>query len=232
MSEKRETGIRVTIGNFLFKYRTYTPMPLILVIFIWGVPAGSEFGVPELAAMVVAIMGELIRVFAVGYSYEGTSGRETYLRAESLNDTGIYSLVRNPLYIGNMLIYIGVMMFFGDSFMLMLCTALLTIQYYFIIGAEENFLKGIYGDVYGEYCSRVNPVLPLSRYVTPSHRFSRIKVLIKENDSVFNAIAMFVIIAIVRTDAENSARLYAYITGGTVFLIYAYIKIFRPWKKS
>lgn len=233
MSVSEEKGLRVSIGNFLFKYRTFTPMPLIAAIFVWGTPGnGNLLGVNEIAAAIIAFMGEMVRVFAVGYSYEGTSGRENYLRAESLNSKGIYSLMRNPLYVGNMLIYIGVMMFFGDSSMLMVCTAILCVQYYYIIGAEENFLKGIYGESYSEYCKRVNPVLPLSSYEPPSHQFSVLKVFKKENDSVFNVIAMFVIIGVFRTESTDSVRLYLYIAGGIAFTAYAFIKIFRPWKKS
>ncbi|MCP5107562.1 MAG: lipid A phosphate methyltransferase, partial [bacterium] len=86
----------------MFKHRSFTPVPFIVLVFIVFKPIdmGEENIIIAVGGLLLSFLGETIRVVSVGYAYAGTSGRETYLRAESLNVTGIYSIVRNPLYIG------------------------------------------------------------------------------------------------------------------------------------
>ena len=54
-------------------------------------------------------MGFLFRAWAIGTTPAGTSGRNTKEQvAEVLNSTGIYSIVRHPLYVGNYFMWIGI----------------------------------------------------------------------------------------------------------------------------
>ncbi len=188
---------KLNTGDFLFKYRSFTPIPLIIVVFVF-----FKLGINPLndkllliAGFVLMFLGELIRVVSVGFSFTGTSGRENFLRADNLNISGIYSVVRNPLYMGNLLIYSGLLIVYSNIYALLFFDILLIVQYYFIIFAEEAYLQRNYGDQYSDYKKSVNSILPKVRnYRKPENKFDRLKVIFKENDSVFNALVIFGII--------------------------------------
>ena len=182
------------IGNFLFKYRSFTPIPLILIVFIFFKPLinpGNDYILTTIG-FIVLIFGEFIRIISVGYSFTGTSGRENFLRADNLNVSGIYSIVRNPLYIGNLLIYTGLLIVYSNLYAFIFFNTLLILQYFFIIRAEESYLEKTYGDEYKKYKNSVYSIAPrFGNYIKPENRFNRLKVIFKENDSVFNALVIF-----------------------------------------
>ena len=111
-------------------------------------------------------------MISVGYAGSGTSGRENFLKAESLNTTGLYSLVRNPLYWGNGLIFAGLLTVYANPMALAIFVVFLFLQYHFIVLAEETFLCERYGQAYADYCGRVNRWLPRFRdYARPGRSF-------------------------------------------------------------
>ena len=182
------------LGKFLFRYRSFTPLPLILLTFIFFKPLSPSWPWTALG-LAVALLGEGIRAISVGYAGSGTSGRESYLMAESLNTSGPYSLVRNPLYWGNGLIFAGLLTVYAQPLALGVFIIFLFLQYHFIVLAEESFLREGYGAAYEEYCRRVNRWLPrFSRRTPPARPFNPRKVLFKENDSCFNLLFTAVLI--------------------------------------
>jgi hypothetical protein len=147
----------------------------------------------------LSLFGELIRILAVGFSGAGTSGRENYMKAERINSTGIYSLSRNPLYIGNFLIFSGLLVVFANGYALLIVTLFLIFQYYFIIQAEESYLTERHGEEYGDYCARVPRIFGGIRSFQKSKiPFNLPKVIYKENDSLFNLLMVFIIILVIR----------------------------------
>jgi protein-S-isoprenylcysteine O-methyltransferase Ste14 len=176
------------LGKFLFKYRSFTPLPLILLTFIFFRPV-SAAPLWTMIGLAIAFLGEAIRSFSVGFAGSGTSGRESFLKADSLNTTGLYSLARNPLYWGNMLIFAGLLVAFANPWAPALFVVFLFLQYHFIVLAEESYLREQHGRVYQEYCGRVRRWLPrFAGWTPPAGRFDWKKVLFKENDSCFNLI--------------------------------------------
>ncbi len=182
MSEK----LTIQAGKWLFRFRSFTPLPLLVVCLLFFRPQSVSGWLTPLG-LLLALLGEAVRMMAVGGSYAGTSGREAHLRADKLNVTGLYSLTRNPLYIGNILIFSGLATVYGNLWVLALMVLFLALQYHLIVAAEEMYLRGKYGDEYQGYCRQVPRFLPRFHGFTPSlHPFSWKKVLLKENDSVFN----------------------------------------------
>jgi protein-S-isoprenylcysteine O-methyltransferase Ste14 len=174
------------LGKFLFKYRSFTPLPLILLTFVFFRPA-SAAPLWTMAGLAAAFLGEGVRAFSVGFAGSGTSGRESYLKAESLNTSGLYSLVRNPLYWGNGLIFAGLLTVYAQPWALAVFIVFLFLQYHFIVLAEESFLRERHDAGYDEYCGRVNRWLPRFRgYAPPAGPFAWRKVFFKESDSCFN----------------------------------------------
>ncbi len=145
------------IANFLFKYRSYTPIPLALYILI-----NSYFEIQNLLiGLTLIFIGELLRIWAV--SYAGGITRTTKVGAPSLCTTGPYSYTRNPLYIGNMIIYTGVVYVAGSYnilSMLIITWTFFIIQYYLIIKLEQNRLIEIFGKEYKAYMDNVPILFP------------------------------------------------------------------------
>ena len=145
------------IANFLFKYRSYTPIPLALYILI-----NSNFQIQNLIiGLTIIFIGELLRIWAV--SYAGGITRTTKVGAPSLCTTGPYSYTRNPLYIGNMIIYTGVVYVAGSYnilSMLIITWTFFIIQYYLIIKLEQNRLIEIFGKEYKAYMDNVPILFP------------------------------------------------------------------------
>ena len=144
-------------GNFLFKYRSYTPIPLAIYILYNSHPKIQNV----LIGFTLITIGESLRMWAV--SYAGGVTRTTKVGAPSLCTSGPYSYTRNPLYIGNMVIYSGVVFVAGSlniSSTLIITWVFFTIQYYLIINLEQNTLIGIFGKEYEKYINNVPKLFP------------------------------------------------------------------------
>lgn len=130
----------------------------------------AKFGRPSAASIALglplAVAGELIRCWAVGYSGETTRG--DVVEAPELVTAGPYAYVRNPLYVGNFVTAAGfAIAFTGNN----KCIARLLLAggslaamaavYATIVPHEEAFLRSQFGAVFDEYCQRVPPVVPL-----------------------------------------------------------------------
>ena len=182
------------IANFLFKYRSYTPIPLALYILI-----NSNFQIQNLIiGLTLIFIGELLRIWAV--SYAGGITRTTKVGAPSLCTTGPYSYTRNPLYIGNMIIYTGVVYVAGSYnilSMLIITWTFFIIQYYLIIKLEQNRLIEIFGKEYKAYMDnvpilfpRLSPSINKDKYV-PMKLLNTIKT---EKRTLQNIILLIIII--------------------------------------
>tara|TARA_B100001167_G_scaffold69466_1_gene41154 strand:+ start:1728 stop:2303 length:576 start_codon:yes stop_codon:yes gene_type:complete len=144
-------------GNFLFKYRSYTPIPLALYILYNSHPEIQNV----LIGFILIAIGESLRMWAV--SYAGGITRTTNVGAPSLCTSGPYGYTRNPLYIGNMIIYSGVVFVAGSLnilSMLIVTWAFFIIQYYLIINLEQNTLIDIFGKEYKNYMNNVPIFFP------------------------------------------------------------------------
>ena len=145
------------IKNFFFKYRSYTPIPLaILILFFSNIEKSFS-----LLGLLLLVFGEIIRIWAV--SYAGGATRTTTVGAPSLCVSGPYSRVRNPLYIGNIIIYTAFILIAGsENLLLMLCLTwgFFIFQYSLIISLEEKTLITLFGENYLNYCKNVPPLLP------------------------------------------------------------------------
>ena len=224
---------KLKLGNFLFKHRSFTPVPLIVLVFIVFKPIdmGGQNIVVNVGGLFLSLLGEIIRIISVGYAYAGTSGRESYLRAENLNITGIYSVVRNPLYIGNFFMFTGLVAVFSNIYALLVFGVFLVLQYYFVILAEENYLIETYGKDYEAYCTRVRRIIPTFKdYKRNQNPFNLRKVVLKENDSVFNMLVMYVLVLLYkeRVFTGGIGEPFYYIIPGVVLITgYMIIKIIK-----
>ena len=109
------------------------------------------------------LFGEYIRISAV--SYAGGRTRTTKVGAPSLTIKGPYSVTRNPLYLGNMIIYLGVVFLAGGNYLtelLIVVFFFFSLQYAIIINLEEKTLRQLFKDEYNKYCLDVPRFIPKS----------------------------------------------------------------------
>src|SRR6476469_2520811 len=96
-------------GNWLFRNRSWVP----LVALAWLLaalpcapkpPAGRDRVLWERFCIALSLTGLVVRAAAIGCKPRGTSGRNRRVQnAQVLNTTGLYSVVRHPLYMGTAL---------------------------------------------------------------------------------------------------------------------------------
>ena len=190
-------------GDWLFRWRSYVILaffPFLALIMRTPEAVETAFGhqadlAYEAACMLLAFFGLSIRAYTVGYTPKGTSGRNTKAQiAESLNTTGIYSIVRNPLYLGNAIVYMAFVLF-TESLTAVLAMALFLVVYLErIVAAEERFLAQKFGAEYLAWTRRVPAFIP--RFVLwqpPTVPFSLRNVLKREYSGFFGIIAAFLL---------------------------------------
>ena len=158
----------IGLGQVLFKFRSLTPVPVIALLgfLLWrsrGVPGpgGMEWDRwLDLAGLSVAFLGQALRFYTLGLVREGTSGQGFVLEAVTLNTRGPYAFVRNPLYLGNLGICLGLLLIAHDPWVYVIALAFFFGEYFFIIRAEEDFLRQKFGAAYEEFLQKVPRWMP------------------------------------------------------------------------
>ncbi len=150
------------LGRALFRYRSVTPLPVIAAVaFLLWRSRGIADPTPFLAAgFCVALLGQVLRFYTLSWVQDGTSGQDDVLEAKQLNTRGPYARVRNPLYVGNLLICAGLMIAAHDVWAALVGLAFFFGEYFFIIRAEEDFLRSQFGEKYEQYLRDVPRWVP------------------------------------------------------------------------
>ena len=194
------------IGQALFRWRSFTPLPLLIVAIplLWrsrggGGPVWTGAGIALCAA------GQAVRAWVLGQVPDGTSGQNERLIATELNTSGPYARTRNPLYLGNFLITLGLCLVAHDPILLGLVAVLFAAQYRAIVAAEEGFLRTRFGPAFDEYCAHVPRFWP--RLGAPSRAaapWSWRRALRKEHNPLAAWAALLV--ALIASDQVARAR--------------------------
>jgi protein-S-isoprenylcysteine O-methyltransferase Ste14 len=153
----------ICIGNFLFRYRNGLFPVVYLLIFFQGRAVFSDYRMAALTGLLVASAGQALRAVTVGLEYIIRGGRKWQVYAEQLVQGGVYAYCRNPLYVGNALIILGLGLAANSWLFLSVAVPFFVIAYWTIIAAEENYLRGKFGQEFDDYCQRVRRILPTMR---------------------------------------------------------------------
>ena len=146
-----------SLKSFFFINRSYTPIPIVIALLYFSNIKILYFSI----GLILIFLGEILRVYAV--SYAGGKTRTRNVGASELCTAGPYSRTRNPLYIANVIIYLGVVFFSGGPLMwqfLFIVLVFFSIQYYFIIQLEEKKLLELFKDKYVNYQKYVPALIP------------------------------------------------------------------------
>lgn len=193
-------------GNYLFKYRGQFPVLLFLLavpfIYLTDVSVLSEAdkNCYFYTGIVLSFIGFWIRAYTIGTTPRGTSGRNTKEQvAEVLNSTGIYSTVRHPLYLGNYFMWIGIVVFTCNPYLITIVSLLYWVYYERIMYAEERFLERKFGQQYLDWASGLPAFLPNFRLFKKSIiSFSFKSVLRREYSGVLATVIGFAFVELVR----------------------------------
>ncbi len=183
-------------GARLFRWRSYIPLVLVVVVAI----ALTQFTFPrgshaldiawDALCLCVSLSGLAIRAITVGHVSDRTSGRNTKKQiADELNTTGMYSIVRHPLYFANFWIWFGIALF-PRVWWCACIVALGTLVFYErVMLAEERFLRERFGDTFVQWANRTPAFWPRLRDWRPSSRPFSIRMVLRREYSGLFAIA-------------------------------------------
>jgi protein-S-isoprenylcysteine O-methyltransferase Ste14 len=194
-------------GNWLFRRRGWLPVIILVLgagyLFIANRSVIYFNLTWELICVFVSVAGELIRSYTVGHVPRNTSGRTVLDQmADELNTSGIYSIVRHPLYVGNFLMWLGPVLFLRSVWCVIIFVLAYWIYYERIIFAEEQYLRRKFGEEYDTWAFRVRSVIPRFRiFIRPDLPFSLRNVLKREYNSIANLFIVFAILDVIRNIA-------------------------------
>jgi protein-S-isoprenylcysteine O-methyltransferase Ste14 len=189
----------INIGNYLYLYRGNTVFFMVIFVLIISTKPMFIFERPFLdncmdgVGFVVAIIGQITRslVMSNNYTKIGGRGKKIRCRVNRLVQVGLFAHSRNPLYLGNILIIMGLGIIYNSIWGYILTYSFFLFGYLAIVMAEETFLKTKFGPEYEAYCKRVPRLIPQFAGIRKTFRsggFNCLRFLRKE----YNVICIWV----------------------------------------
>lgn len=177
-------------GHQMFRLRGFIPLlliaPMILALkestYLEAMVGDTLEDVWVLICFMISLAGLALRCFTVGFIPGSTSGRNTTeQRADVLNTKGIYSVVRNPLYLANFIILLGVMLSIKVWWFALIFVLVFFIYMERIILTEESFLHDKFGKTYDDWREKTPVIIPnFSLWQSTDMKFSWKTVLKRE----------------------------------------------------
>jgi protein-S-isoprenylcysteine O-methyltransferase Ste14 len=154
----------------MFEIRGYTPIPFIVLMLVYARPTALSLVV----GLCLALAGEAIRFWGVAVA--GTETRTTGpVGGTHLFIDGPFAYVRNPLYVGNMMMYVGVGIMSNAlmPYLVILAYGFFVVQYTMIVTKEEEYLQRAFGKEYERYVQNVPRFIPRLTPYAGQHSFHR-----------------------------------------------------------
>jgi protein-S-isoprenylcysteine O-methyltransferase Ste14 len=178
----------VAAGNLLFRYRNVL-FPLVMVLLIVAFPPMPALGNPQadlaldIAGMLIALAGQTLRAAVIGFAYIKRGGVNRAVYADGLVTEGFFTLCRNPLYLGNLLVYAGLLVVYHNPWVYALGGGFFVFAYRAIVAAEETYLGAKFGAQYAAYWHNVPrwwPRWSSLHEVSAGLKFSWARVIVKD----------------------------------------------------
>jgi len=188
----------ISWGKFFFKHRSITPIPLLLLVFIWSFFQKANYGAFFYisAGIFFVVIGEGIRMACVSKARSITRTRSDKTGGRLITG-GLYRLSRNPIYIGNFFIGLGIMLFSEIALAPLVFAAVFLLQYIPIIAYEEAILQEKFGREYEVYRKLVPRWLGFSKLpaadaaITETYSFYKV---LKSESSTLTAIVVLTVL--------------------------------------
>lgn len=227
-------------GLKLFKYRGYIP----LILFVGAIPSiyfsdlqlfevDSGFSnVLLITCVLISVLGQFVRAQAVAKSAKQTSGRNTWgHEAKSLNQTGIYSIVRHPLYLGNFFMWMGIVCYTANVWFIIVVALAFWIYYERIMFSEEAFLERSFGEQFVSWASKTPAFIPSwKNYESSKIPFSWKTFFRREYPGISSVIISFVYVDFIRLWMMKESVQWRWSHGILIFVALLYSFVFRTLK--
>ncbi len=194
-------------GNILFKNRGYIP----IILFLIAIPFmyfdnhnyyynNKLYTIIVVVSIVISCLGEIFRSYTVATTPKGTSGRNRDNQyAAKLNTDGVYSIVRHPLYFANYLMWLGIMIFTGNIYLIIICSLLFFLYYERIMFAEECYLKEKFGEEFINWSLKTPAFFPnFAKHKKSSTPFSFKSIIRREYSSIMALCLSFAFVDVLR----------------------------------
>jgi protein-S-isoprenylcysteine O-methyltransferase Ste14 len=183
------------LGKMLFRHRGVIPVPFILGTVVTLILCGDTmagwgitFRMSVVGCIVLCAIGHVLRVWAVGHA--GHETRQVRIAVSRLATSGPFRYTRNPIYIGNLLIALGLALVSRTAWVALAYPPLLFLQYHFIIRYEEEYLEHRFGDEYRAFRERTPRYIGHVRRGPASTRsFEPAETLRKEYEAVLATVS-------------------------------------------
>lgn len=234
----------IRTGDFFFKYRNLLFPTLLVSLFVITKPVHEYLGmawleeIKDIAAVLVVLAGLALRGAVIGYAYIKRGGLNKQVYADTLVTQGFFGACRNPLYVGNFIIYFGVLLMHGAPLVVLVGMLFFTFVYSAIVAAEEFFLRGKFGADYAAYCRDVPRwgfKCSRLRGATEGMEFSFKRVLAKDYSTITNALIALAGIELledVSSHPENHSPSLAVMLVVGIVLLMAAAAFVRTLKKQ
>ena len=228
----------VRLGDFFFRYRNYLFPLFYLLMFVPGPRIFPDWRVAMAVGLAVTLIGQGVRMTTIGFDYIIRGGRDKRVYAEDLVTTGLFAHSRNPMYVGNVTMILGMGLLSNSLLYLLVVVPAFFFVYACIIRAEEGFLRAKFGagfDAYARDVPRWLPRLAGLGDTLSSGGFNGRRVVIKEYNTTFVwVLAAILLVATHVGRHEGPAVLEAhlsYFVAALALAVVAYFTI-RFLKKS
>lgn len=136
----------------LRRHRRYFLYPIIILTLVYAQPAPESVGDSLLdgLGLLIALLGQGLRVWAWA----------TNAASSGLRINGPYACLRHPLYMGNYLIALGLLMVFNAPLAYLIVLPSLGLLCWLVATEEEKQLERKWGEVYANYREEVPRFLP------------------------------------------------------------------------
>lgn len=216
-------------GPVFYRHRTFLlPGTLLLLVLLFEPRAAGGSRrldtLVDLAGFALALAGQGLRAAVIGYAYIRRGGKDGKAYADDLVTGGLFAHARNPLYLGNLLILLGLLIMFGNPVAFAIAAPLGLFFYAAIVASEEAYLRGRFGAVFDEYCRRVPRWIPDFRGLSASiadMRFNARRLTRKEYGSAYAWCAAAVLLRVYEVSVlpvyePERAAVPVYLAGLTV----------------
>jgi protein-S-isoprenylcysteine O-methyltransferase Ste14 len=147
------------LGGWLFRHRTSLPIPVAIAILTLRLGEAPPYAVLVTTGIAVTVVGELIRLW--GVHHIGAISRTRSDRLGPLVATGPFAWLRNPLYVGNIALWVGFAITARLIWLAPVILVLLGLEYHAIVRWEESLLESRLGQAYRDYAAQVPRWLPV-----------------------------------------------------------------------
>ena len=153
-----------------------------------------------LLCAVISLSGVAVRVLTVGYLPRKSEEEvESGVHSTTLITQGMYSTVRHPIALGNLLAWYGIILYVGVTWFIIGAAMLYTLFTYLVPMSEEEEPKQRVGQRYTDWARYTNALIPNRKlWVSNRYRFSLMQVIRREYVGFFCLVLAFVTINLIR----------------------------------